>query len=90
MNHNQLSKKFFQSYLYTDDGNFFISTAYRKSSAERNPDGWYYETFAWILNEETNEKTVFVADNSGAGSVQGALNQHFAVVEELGEFKSRS
>jgi hypothetical protein len=40
--------------------------------------------------KKLNERTDRVADNSGAGDALGALNQHFAVAEELektGEFK---
>ena len=90
MKEEPLEKKFLQSYLYTDYGNFFISTAYRRASTPE--PSWYYDTFAWNLNDN-NERTDCVADNSGAGNVQGALKQHFEVLEELektGEFKSRS
>lgn len=70
-------------------GNFFISTCYRRSSATLNPDGWYYETFAWKLNEK-NERTDWVADNSGAITIEKAEKQHFEVCRQLretGEFK---
>lgn len=76
-------KKFLQSYLYTKFGDFFISTAYRKSSAMLNPDGWYYETFAWKLIKK--KRTDWVADNSGAISENGAIKQHIEVIYQLQE-----
>ena len=76
------SKKFMQIYLYTDKGNYFISTIYRRSSAMLNPDGWYYETFAWRLNDK-DERTDWVEDNSGAISKKGAIKQHLEVIEKL-------
>lgn len=75
-------EKFLQSYLYTEYGNFFISTIHRESSAMVNNPPWYYETFAWRLNEK-NERTDWIADNSGAHGQVGALKQHYAVIEQL-------
>lgn len=75
-------EKFLQSYLYTDHGDFFISTAYRRSSAALNPDGWYYETLAWLLNESKILGGI-VLDNSGAISKSRAINQHMKTVEQL-------
>jgi len=76
----ELSKKFYQSYLYSQFGNFFISTACRQSSAIYG--GWYYETFAWRLNDK-DERTDWVEDNSGAISKKGAIKQHLEVIEKL-------
>lgn len=82
----ETDKKFLQSYLYTEKfGNFFISTCYRRSSAMLNPDGWYYETFAWKLKEEKERELKIIADNSGAISKKGAINQHMEVVKQLEE-----
>lgn len=87
---DRTSKKFLQSYLFTDKyGNFFVSTCYRLSSAMLDIDSWYYETFAWRLHKDRH-KTDWVADNSGAGTVSGAFDQHIEVCRQLelnGEFK---
>jgi hypothetical protein len=42
---------------------------------------WYYETFAWRLNGE--ERTDWVADNSGASHEEGAYKQHIEVCRQL-------
>jgi hypothetical protein len=77
--------KFTQTYVYRDNGeSYFVSTAYRESSAELNPDGWYFETLAWTLNDK-NERLDIIADNSGAIDEPSALKQHFQVVEQLHE-----
>lgn len=84
------SKKFLQSYLYTNYGKFFISTCYRKSSADRDPFGWYYETFAWKLDKKMNRSSRIIADNSGSSYVGGAFDQHIEVCRQLelnGEYK---
>jgi len=76
------SKKFLQSYLFTNYGNFFISTIYRISSVMMDPPPWYYETFAWRL-DKNKHRTDWVADNSGAGTPTGAFEQHFEVCRQL-------
>lgn len=83
-----MSKYFLQSYVYSDHGNFFVSTCYRESSAMISP-AWYYETFAWRL-DENKKRTDWIADNSGASYVEAAYDQHFEVCKQLyrkGEFK---
>ena len=77
-----MSKEVIQSYIYTQKINYFVSTIYRRSSAMLNPDGWYYETFAWTL-KENGEKDEWVEDNSGAISLNGALKQHYGVCDKL-------
>ena len=75
--------------LFTEFGNFFVSTGYRRSSAVLNPNGWYYETFAWRLDKK-NKRTDWVADNSGVMTLKGAIRQHYDVCKQLllkGEFK---
>ena len=88
MDESNISKKFLQSYLYTDEfGKFFVSTCYRRSSGD--PFVWFYETFAWKLDKD-NHRTDWVADNSGATSQGGAYDQHIEIVRQLelkGEFK---
>lgn len=84
---NNTSKKLIQSYVFTDYGKFFVSTIHRESSCPMC--GWFYETFAYTLDENNKSKD-WVADNSGATSRIGALDQHNEVCEQLinkGEYK---
>ena len=67
--------------LFTEFGQFFVSTAYRRSSAALNPDGWYYETFGWKV--ENNKRTDWVADHSGASFLKMAIKQHNEVCKQL-------
>jgi len=86
------SKKFLQSYLYTKKfGNFFVSTCYRKSSAQLDPS-WYYETFAWKLDKD-KRRTDWIADNSGAEYPGAAFEQHIEIIRQLelnGKFKGEN
>jgi len=87
MEENNISKKFLQSYLFSEYGKFFVSTCYRRSSSD--PFVWFYETFAWKLDKE-NHRTDWIADNSGSTSQEGAYDQHIEVIrqlEKIGEFK---
>ena len=83
MTEEEQSKKFLQSYLYTENGDYFISTCYRKSSASLNPDGWYYETFAWKI--ENGKRTNWVHENGGAISKENAIKQHLETINHLQE-----
>jgi len=81
--------KCIQSYVYTDYGNFFVSTCYRKSSAMLSPNIWYFETFAWRLNE-MNKRTDWVVEEGGGAGLIEALELHFEVCKQLlekGEYK---
>lgn len=84
------STKFLQSYLYTKEfGNFFVSTIHRKSSSDRDPFGWYYETLVWKLDKD-NHRTDMVVQ---AGRIEGksiAFQDHIEICEQLelkGEYK---
>ena len=82
------SKQVMRTDLFTEFGQFFVSTCYRRSSAALNPDGWYYETFGWSVENEKRNK--WIADNSGAYFIDGALEQHNEVCKQLlltGDFK---
>jgi hypothetical protein len=77
------AKQIMRTELFTKEfGNFFVSTCYRRSSALLNPDAWYYETFAWKLDDKS-KRTDWVADNSGAISTKRAAEQHFEVCRQL-------
>ncbi len=78
------NEQFTKSYVYRDNGDkFFVSTGYRESSAMLS-DSWYFETFAWTL-DENNKRINWIADFSGASSEEKALEQHFEVVRQLHE-----
>lgn len=79
-----MSKKFLQSYVYGEHGNFFVSTCHRESSAMIESPTWYYETFAWRLDDKDN-RTDWVADHSGARFEEAAYKQHIEVVKQLHE-----
>lgn len=85
MEEKELSKKFLQSYVYSEKhGNFFVSTCYRQSSAAVNSPPWFYETFAWKLDSE-DKRTDWVADNSGSRYKRKAYEQHIEVCKQLDE-----
>ena len=68
------SKKIIQSYVYTDFGNFFVSTIYRLSSAM--VVSWFYETFVWKLNNENEREPGILYEGEG-------LNCHYEVCKHL-------
>ena len=75
------NKPLIQSYLYTEKfGNFFISTAYRKSSMT-DYESWYYETFAWKF--ENKKKTDWVVEYAGVDDEKYALKDHMEVIKQL-------
>lgn len=84
------STKFLQSYLYTKEfGNFFVSTIHRKSSCDRDPFGWYYETIAWKLDKDKH-RTDMVAQTGGLDSKSIAFQDHIEICRQLelkGEYK---
>ena len=92
-NKMETSKKFLQSYLFSEDvsGNiikYYISSCYRKSTTIYQD--WFYETFAWELDENNHRGNRIIADNSGATTKDGAFEQHMEVIMQLeatGEFK---
>jgi hypothetical protein len=83
MKDQEISKSFMKTNLYTPFGEFFVSTIYRRSSAAANPDGWYYETFGWSL--ENGKQNHIIADNSGAMFPRKAIEQHGEVCHQLFE-----
>ena len=89
---NKEARQIMRTELFSGEfGNFFISTCHRRSSAVLGYESWYYETFAWKLNDK-NERTDWVADNSGAMTIESAEKQHFEVCRQLresGVFKNK-
>lgn len=85
MENERREEKFLQSTIHTTYGAFFVSTIYRYSSAAANPDGRFYETFAWKLDAQGNRENSIIADNSGAIFPRGAINDHNEVLLQLSE-----
>lgn len=77
------NQSFLKTNVYSEYGEFFVSTIYRRSSAMLAPDMWYYETFGWKTDAE-GERHI-IADNSGAPHVRGAIEQHMEVINQLME-----
>ena len=76
------NKPLIQSYLFTEKfGNFFVSTAYRKSSMT-DYEVWYFETFAWKLDKDKH-RTDWVVEYAGFDDEGYALKDHMEVIKQL-------
>ena len=54
---------------------FFVSTAYRQSSAAVSNPPWYYETIIWEWDKETNKLGCLLNTiDSGSGAIQATKN----------------
>lgn len=69
-----------QSYV---QDHYFVSTAYRRSSAMLNPQGWYYETIVWNWNPETKERGEIVDSRDCGVNRLTALACHAAICASL-------
>ena len=71
------NNKFLQSYVYAEESTYFVSTAYRKSSAiDRS---WYFETIVWDFDVEKNKRG-HIVEMEGEGE---PIKQHYDVVKKL-------
>lgn len=77
----ETNKSVMGTYVYTDKGNYLVSTIYRRSSAELNPEGWYYEIFGWELNED-NSKGKWIIEDS-AMYLEKAISVHNKYCSDL-------
>ena len=75
MNTNTLA----QTYVFTNNGAYFVSTIDRVCSAPISPI-WYAETLVWRWDPETKERGELVSMHE---DIQGSLDVHFDAVEEL-------
>jgi hypothetical protein len=73
-------QKLIQSYV---QDYFFVSTAYRRSSAMLAPDLWYYETIVWNWNPETRERGEIVDSHDSGYSRRTALASHAEICASL-------
>lgn len=79
-----MERKLLQSYIYTNYGDFFVSTIHRPAISHYDYHG-FYETLAWKINKEGHREGKIVADNSGALTERDALVQHWELVKQLSE-----
>jgi hypothetical protein len=68
-----------QTYVFTNNGDYFVSTIDRVCSASAYPV-WYAETLVWRWDTETKERGDLVSMHE---DTQGSLDVHFDVIEEL-------
>jgi len=69
-----------QSYVYKK---YFVSTAYRKSSAMINSPPWYYETLTWEWNPNTGDLGKILESEDSGGHPNVALENHCLVCKKL-------
>jgi hypothetical protein len=81
-NFRKQSPKFLQTYIYNKDKTYFVSTAYRQSSAMINTPPWYFETIAWEINEKNEREKMVEMVDSGSGE-NIAFKSHFDIVKKL-------
>lgn len=72
-------KRLMQSYVFRDEGSFFVSTINRQSSAAAAPDLVYAETIAWRLNDDGSRGEQVAMASDGRDS----LSKHFEVCARL-------
>lgn len=77
-----MSIRLIQSYV---QDRYFVSTAYRRSSASLNPDGWYYETLVWEWNPETKERGELLESHDSGLSRRRAMIEHAGHCQVLAE-----
>lgn len=67
---------------------FFVSTAYRESSAMLAPNLWYYETLVWAYVNATKQTgKLLYSEDSGSGE-NTAYKSHARIVEKLSSGES--
>ena len=74
------AQKLIQSYV---QDYYFVSTAYRRSSAALAPDQWYYETIVWNWNPKTRERGEIVDSRDSGMNRTTALACHAAICASL-------
>jgi hypothetical protein len=72
--------KLIQSYVLNQ---WFVSTAYRQSSAAIESPPWYYETIIWEWDSATMKRGDIINVLDGAYGYKAALKKHFGVCQRL-------
>lgn len=66
----EMNGKVIQSYVFRDDGAFFVSTMNRESSAPEAVGFGYAETIAWRWDPQTRDRGEMIGmDSCAAGSI---------------------
>jgi len=66
---------------------YFISTAYRKSSALSQPPMWYFETMVWEWDNKTKETREWLNQVMSGVTEEQALESHFGIIGKLLKIK---
>ena len=64
-----------QSYVCEE---YFVSTIYRRSSAELGPK-WYYETIVWKWNKDTRTRGKMLEMHDSGLSPMTAIDHHYDI-----------
>ena len=62
---------------------YFVSTAYRRSSAAVSPPPWYYETIIWEWDDKKRECGEMKAVMDSGRTPKVALRSHFGICFNL-------
>jgi len=74
--------KLIQSYVFTSQ-DYFVSTAFRKSTAQAEVPLWYYETIVfWYNTEKKKVGSIESMHDSGSNPTE-AMQIHFGICKEL-------
>lgn len=82
MDYEPKNEKFLQTYVFSEHGNYYVSTARFSSSALAASDMMYYETMAWEQVENGSGKCFAQIQTS---STKKARQNHMDVVTQLQE-----
>ena len=66
-------------------GRFFVSTAYRQSSAMVNSPPWYFETIVWEWDPETKKTGNLLQCKDSGGTDKAALKDHVSICISLAQ-----
>jgi hypothetical protein len=66
-------RKLIQSYVIEK---YFVSTAFRKSSARVIDPGYYFETIVWEWNKETKHRGKMIDTHVSGRNEEAALKNH--------------
>ena len=72
------NKKLIQSYVFTEEGAYFVSTIDRESSSMMG--GRYAETLVWEWDTEERERGGIVAQGE---DLEGSIHRHMQIVEKI-------
>ena len=80
MRRKDKSCKLIQSYVKEK---YFVSTAYRSSSAMVLPEMWYFETMVWDWNSETKQRGDWIIQEDSGTFESEAMDNHAKICRDL-------